>query len=661
MDKKYIHIDDLSRQLLGQREEEPRPGAWMTMRELLDKEMPVGAVPVAGFAWRRYLSAALILLLLSIATIGGYQWYGHSAATGAGVAVNSLATTAAQLPQADAREASQSTAGEADLPAAAEMNSGPAPVAASVATVSTGFTAVSDKPTATALPAAARTPAPATMPATTGGLTNVPSGYNGNAGMALAHNRSSGKTLSGPSVSAGALPSGIPAPASLPAAMPATPNALTVAKPAGLSGSAQALPNSEAHLSPAMAPAVAMNVPHAATAATGGMTEKAGVAKIAKGNKVNQLAATQTESTAPHSAGIQPKKPAAPRTNLVLVRDTIRQIQVVQRQTPVASMRRAELKFDTISITDLVQERWVQAGPSYKGIGPMPESALPSAPVPNSAAKPALKTEDGAGSYVALSSKEVARRKWSAQSITLRERMQNTMLQLSQIRAYTGMVAGVGFSPSATMPTYGFHLGLFHAFQLDQQWTLSAEFTYKRRMGKDLILRDDYSQSYAMNRSVQGNQTVYNWRTDSVEHYFKVSALQSIVVPVNLQYNLNRLFLTGGVQFSYSPRINSEEIKRYHNQPTAHSFTGNPNYTQMPPGYQEGVPAVKIDDFGGRMGLGLQVGVGYELSPALKLDVRCAQQFWDNARTPGARKVSKEFYRLPNLQLTVGYRFGKSK
>ena len=52
MDKNMINIDDLFKQRMTGAEETERPGSWLQMRELLEKEMPVTA-PGAATNWRR--------------------------------------------------------------------------------------------------------------------------------------------------------------------------------------------------------------------------------------------------------------------------------------------------------------------------------------------------------------------------------------------------------------------------------------------------------------------------------------------------------------------------------------------------------------------------------------------------------------------------------
>ncbi len=72
MDKNFISIDDLVRQRLGGEEEKERSGAWLQMRDLLDKEMPQDR---GGFLyWRRTFGAVALILLATSASVGGYLY-----------------------------------------------------------------------------------------------------------------------------------------------------------------------------------------------------------------------------------------------------------------------------------------------------------------------------------------------------------------------------------------------------------------------------------------------------------------------------------------------------------------------------------------------------------------------------------------------------------
>ena len=98
MDKKMISVDDLVRQRLSGGEERERAGAWLQMRELLDKEMPQS--PGGMLYWRRALSAAALLLLVASVSVGGYKMYhstnGHGANESNIASVASVAYTPAR-------------------------------------------------------------------------------------------------------------------------------------------------------------------------------------------------------------------------------------------------------------------------------------------------------------------------------------------------------------------------------------------------------------------------------------------------------------------------------------------------------------------------------------------------------------------------------------
>jgi hypothetical protein len=66
-----------------------------------------------------------------------------------------------------------------------------------------------------------------------------------------------------------------------------------------------------------------------------------------------------------------------------------------------------------------------------------------------------------------------------------------------------------------------------------------------------------------------------------------------------------------------------------------------------------------MSDFGSRFGTGYVIGCGYMFTPAMHLDFRVTQTFWDNAKTAGARQVSNDLLRTPSVQLSLGYRFGQ--
>lgn len=101
MDKNFIKVDDLVRQRLSGGEERERSGAWLNMRDLLDKEMPQEERRIGIFYWRRLFSVVAALSLVGTVAVGSYEFSNafrnHSvaelAAPGIEAANNEPATT----------------------------------------------------------------------------------------------------------------------------------------------------------------------------------------------------------------------------------------------------------------------------------------------------------------------------------------------------------------------------------------------------------------------------------------------------------------------------------------------------------------------------------------------------------------------------------------
>jgi hypothetical protein len=70
MDKQFINIDDLVRHRLSGGEEEERAGAWLNMRNLLDKEMPQKKRRGGFFFWFNSLA---VIGVISAISFGGYE------------------------------------------------------------------------------------------------------------------------------------------------------------------------------------------------------------------------------------------------------------------------------------------------------------------------------------------------------------------------------------------------------------------------------------------------------------------------------------------------------------------------------------------------------------------------------------------------------------
>jgi hypothetical protein len=72
MDKNFIKVDDLFRQRLAGGEEKERGGAWLNMRDLLDREMPQEK-RIGILYWRRLFGVVAALSLVGTVSVGSYE------------------------------------------------------------------------------------------------------------------------------------------------------------------------------------------------------------------------------------------------------------------------------------------------------------------------------------------------------------------------------------------------------------------------------------------------------------------------------------------------------------------------------------------------------------------------------------------------------------
>jgi len=147
---------------------------------------------------------------------------------------------------------------------------------------------------------------------------------------------------------------------------------------------------------------------------------------------------------------------------------------------------------------------------------------------------------------------------------------------------------------------------------------------------------------------VQG-PTGREWELDSVVSYFTYPTVSSVELPVMLRYSFNRFNLLGGANLAYYMAVNANPVENEYR--VTRPVLPKPSNGAV----------MTVADFGSRFGVGYLLGVGYQVSPAVQLDLRISQSVWDNAAGAGAERVSKEVFHLPSLQFNMSYRFSSNK
>lgn len=667
MDNNMINIDDLFRQRMGNAEEEQRPGSWLKMKELLDEQMPV-APPVAGTNWRRMLYVTAGVLLISTITVGSYQAY--QAFRGNNISDNVLAKYTAQrsggttgavatvMNYADGKTIaapnSQQNAITADNNNVQNTNAISAGNSNNVNTTNTNNNAnqhiVSDN-----------------TPSTQGTNGNNSTNTNNTNNTSNSLNNSSIATTTSSSASNDNIVSdrnngNKNAVAQNNNDQQVSGNKLD-AQMASVTENIQNIFNSGANNS-------GRNVATNNTQQQGGATNNASNSTDQNSGSENNIFALNSDNNKPNNGNVGNNiNPVQPKNNaqdaIVNNVDNTQQVD----QFKIDSIKKIEMRQRVAADGKMVMDTF--------GIGSVPirkkvdneindqdllaannaktDAAKDNVIIPN-ATDLQMTTEDGKGVFKPLvpnsAAKDSKDKKKYYDNNRFDEMVKNAKLKLRGVKFYPGVVAGANMSMSQKGLS-GFQLGLKGDLSLGNHWTVFSEVKYMQRFNGGKDLRDDYNTGLD-SFVAQSGVKVYTY--DSVEHFFNFTNISTIEMPIALKYNIKRFNVFGGVNLNYNLAVNNDEVERpYQITKTETSLsTGQLNYDLL-----SGKPNISSADFSSRFSVGYLFGMSYELTPSMQIDLRLTQSVWDNAKTSGAKAVSKELYNAPNLQFNMSYRFGQ--
>lgn len=647
MDNNMIHIDDLVRQRLRGGEEPERPGAWLTMRELLDKEMPVQA----GYNWRRIIGYFTALLLLTTASVGGYRMYSsHEAAT--------------RIASGGGGRDGEGAYGMPSGIASDNNSSDPAQTVVS-----------SEAVVATATPEVANQPSLNTNP------------------LVAANNHSQSTNTTAPASHTTKLEEQAINDNQRP----------SIAQTAGIvAANNVSVQNNTSQ--PLQAQMSSSNVPQASasTAATfNGRRLQGTPAKIGRTD-------IQRLQTTPNSAAGSIANAPKPQPDIVR-HDTIERLELVYHRVYDAGSQKMHYRIDTFPAGKIVIDRVLpsqpevamndepakprrgllgrQRGNNAKVNGETPSLAVkqtaPSTSVPRtklslgaestpvvpSANIASKTTEQELGtSLVELAKSRVSTKRftlWDAEKVDAA--INKFKFNLAKIQMYPGVMGGINASMFTPNALGGFQLGLTSLFVLNDWWSLMTEFKYVQRFNTGSSIRDNYMQvkdgsGQIQTTTYQGQQYLsYSWTDQTVQHSFNYDVVKTFELPLMLRYNWGRLYAQGGVNLVFSSAIAAKEVTNPMGDYKSHMELRPNVHTPDSFFITNDHPNVQISDFGSRFGTGYVISGGYMFSPAVYFDARITQTFWDNSKTVGAKQVSHDLLRTPSIQFSVGYRFNSTK
>lgn len=702
MDKNMINIDDFVRSRLSGAEEKEPPGAWSAMRDLLDKEMPVQ--PAAPFNWRRMLSYATALVVASSIGYGGYRMTSLNTVDRdlAGInapAPNGIAANNTSKPVNTTIDNNAGTGNATHNTVTNAINGSKKPILTPATHV------VANNQRATSAPATGnRTMATNGASASTNDRINT----NGQSRFAVNENGSDATSANGgPSMpanseSAQATNEHFVAATGTEALNDAKANPAATGDRAnnGTGIFTSDKKNNTTPKGPVKPKTATTAATHSSnnssarsTAGTRNNATKPGEQGQAKHTSGKALAMNLTipasgtnvplNGTLPSSTGTTGGQSLAINKPGRVV-DTIQQIEIYERRVLNPLTGRVSYQRDTISVRKIAEERIVfndvVARNDNSRPGYLPESAdMDNAKkaakadkksidevVPHSAIKSAKDVDNNSNNLVSLSAFKTSSKLtnlWDANKERFNLFLHNVNVAIDKARFYAGITGGFNTTVFSTNTLAGFQLGMNGLLVMNERWSMAAEFKYNHRFNGASI-NDNYSK---VTNIVPGNESVvngvayreYSWDEDKVVHYYNFTAVQTLEAPVTLRYSVGRLFGEAGINMMYGFAINAEEVERPSNSPitVSRAFPVN-NSVQENIG---GGKHVLLSDFNSRFGLGYVLGAGYQITPALTTNFRLVQNVWDNASTDGGRKVSRNLYQTPSVQLSIGYRFSQGR
>lgn len=700
MDRNKIHIDELVRQRLSGGEEEPRPGAWLSMRELLDKQMPVRR-PLGGMAWGRSARWTTGLVLLTLVA-GGYgslelrrQGASLNTVERAEVAANTESfkasnkkVIAAATPNGgghqsrnNSNRANQNTTAALSSTQTPETNSDGAP-SPDVAAINKNIGRIS---TTGARGAAVQSESSET--------TNTIGALNSGARKA---DRDSERSIAARSNQRSVRSSRAEA-ASLNSTADATStgaqklNAASTSTDPASAGATRSARNEAREKARSSRQASTSNRQSAANQ----NGQQPSLASRSEASRAN--AATRAPNGTEGTRNVAPKVDSTARVRVQ--RDTVWTTRIAHRYLPTPGVRNGRYVTDTIAYEPVVIERVlpvdemamaVAARPAKvrrkpfgrprkaNGAGtamdvaakaPVKTNPVQTAPASAAAAVNSASTSPVAAAsetLVPLSNYRVSSSRSTALQYSAHEQLQDVIrrakFSFAQMKFYTGVIGGLNASVSGAS-LGGFQIGLFGLLSINEKWSIGTEGKFVQRFNRGTELHDPYFQlSTSAPEMFYNNGQMYNvYRVtrDSFKHYYKLSTMESIELPIYLRYTRGRFHGFAGANLSYGLSVKNIEGVEGFEMRTSHRLdTVLASTIYTPP--TSTAAAVSIDNFGPRFGVGYTAGFGYQATPSVLVDVRMTQLVWDNrSNTPGGLRVSQTFYRLPSLQLSLGYRFSQ--
>ena len=636
MDKNMINIDDLFKQRMTGAEEKERPGSWLQMRELLDKEMPVTA-PGAATNWRRMFGYAAGLVLLASATIGGYQAYTNfrnepskdivSVNYNNPEAANTGANNSAGLTGKTENEPKETTTSNIGATGNNTIGGTTANTAKNV-TISNNPT---EKPSVTAKSSKTVTNSnnSAEKPSVDGKPAKTVTNSNNDAVASndtKAANTQKNQQKSTTIDNRGSLVNSV--------------------KKGTIDNQSKSQIDDNSLINNKINNTAASVAANNATAKPGAPERNFASGNTAANTGASKGSAPNKPSGNNDAAGNKAAQPAKPAE--IAKNDKTANKQMIDK---IETKETYDRKSGTWK-QDTIDQGKVEWGTNEEPVLAMKGGEIRSKN--NVEVLPSANIEaNGTASNEAEQLLPLSNFRTGAKNTNyttsnfLEEMVKNTKMQLGGVKFYPGVLLGVNTALSGKNAMSGFQLGVTGALSLNDKWAIVSELKYMHRFkGQGESNRNDYITNPTQSQDQNGN-TVYV--SDSMKHYFTYPSVSTFELPIMLRYSVQRFNVLVGGNMAYNLGFSPNEVTEKYTQSSS-------TYSKPSNG-----AILKPSDFRSRFGVGYQIGAGYQFSPAIGLDARISQSIWNSGSGAGVERVSREVYQTPALLINFNYRFSSNK
>lgn len=210
--------------------------------------------------------------------------------------------------------------------------------------------------------------------------------------------------------------------------------------------------------------------------------------------------------------------------------------------------------------------------------------------------------------------------------------------------------AGLG-SPNA----YGMQIGANFLYAVAERWTLSLGVKYQNSFYPNFRFWDSAISYGDMHEDKSQMGTTFSGTEYQKQTAVNVNRLARVSVPVLLSYNLGRVSIFAGPEFSYFFPLQNETTSSFQTKSVSKLAYDNKNpFTNVP--YQ----LDPENDFRSRFAAGYALGLSYDFSRKLSLDIRLSQMLWDNT---GKYQLDalRHIYHQPAVELNLGFFLGRKE